>query len=164
MVYYFCRIRENATREPSARKTPQCGVFSEAGRSLWEPNSRLQARERGAPREIRTLAHARSGFGSQATLWPDSLPNPVRISLGAQKAKQTPQRGVCFVGAPREIRTLDLPVRSRALYPLSYGRILFRTDPERLSIVAINGRNVKRKNGIFGRKNQRIRRGGPQSG
>ena len=31
-----------------------------------------------------------------------------------------------FCGAPRRIRTFDLPVRSRALYPLSYGRILER--------------------------------------
>ena len=29
-------------------------------------------------------------------------------------------------GAPRRIRTFDLPVRSRALYPLSYGRNLER--------------------------------------
>ena len=62
---------------------------------------------------------------------------------------------VFFLGAPREIRTLDLPVRSRALYPLSYGRIwTFRFDPERLSIVAIRGRNVKRKNGDLEQKNQ----------
>ena len=44
-------------------------------------------------------------------------------------AKQTPHWGVCFVGAPREIRTLDLPVRSRALYPLSYGRIAAPSTP-----------------------------------
>ena len=30
---------------------------------------------------------------------------------------------VCNHGAPGGIRTLDLPVRSRALYPLSYRRI-----------------------------------------
>ena len=34
--------------------------------------------------------------------------------------------GGCFIGAPRRIRTFDLPVRSRALYPLSYGRVLER--------------------------------------
>ena len=28
-----------------------------------------------------------------------------------------------FLGAPSRIRTCDLPVRSRALYPLSYGRV-----------------------------------------
>ena len=118
----------------------------------------------GAPGEIRTLAHARSGFGSLAPPGPNSLPNPVRISLisitkqtsrgdsntrlracsgGRSGAtlwlhslrppvrisllfvitKQTSRWDVCFVGAPGEIRTLDLPVRSRALYPLSYGRI-----------------------------------------
>ena len=64
-----------------------------------------------------------------------------------------------MLGAPGEIRTLDLPVRSRALYPLSYGRISFQADPERLSIVAIYGRNVKRKNGIFGRNYQGIQTG-----
>ena len=127
----------------------------------------------GAPGEIRTLAHARSGFGSQAPLGPDSLPNPVRISL-ISITKQTSRWDVCFLGAPGGVRTLacglaqgaalrlhwslihygprfepfqnmpnknatagvaflfgapggvrthDLPVRSRALYPLSYGRI-----------------------------------------
>ena len=108
----------------------------------------------GAPGEIRTLAHARSGFGSQAPLGPDSLPNPVRISL-ISITKQTSRWDVCFLGAPGGVRTHDLPVRSRALYPLSYGRIwTFRFDPERLFIVAIRGRNVKRKNVILGRENQ----------
>ena len=43
--------------------------------------------------------------------------------IGLSVAHKPESMGVCFVGAPREIRTLDLPVRSRALYPLSYGRI-----------------------------------------
>ena len=68
-----------------------------------------------------------------------------------------------FLGAPGGVRTHDLPVRSRALYPLSYGRIvlpfacrktltqgddsfLLQANPERLSIVAIPTRIVKRKN------------------
>ena len=46
---------------------------------------------------------------------------PVRIPLAKAK-KDTDGVLFCF-GAPRGIRTLDLPVRSRALYPLSYGRI-----------------------------------------
>ena len=41
----------------------------------------------GAPGEILTLPHARSGFGSQAPLGPDSLPNPVRISYVDAKQK-----------------------------------------------------------------------------
>ncbi len=39
--------------------------------------------------------------------------------MGKQKDRRM---AVCLFGAPGEIRTLDLPVRSRALYPLSYGR------------------------------------------
>jgi hypothetical protein len=33
------------------------------------------------------------------------------------------EHGMCFVRAPGEIRTPDLPGRSRPLYPLNYGRI-----------------------------------------
>ena len=37
---------------------------------------------------------------------------------------KTATAGVAFLfGAPGGVRTHDLPVRSRALYPLSYGRI-----------------------------------------
>ena len=122
--------------------------------SITKQTSRWDVCFLGAPGEIRTLAHARSGFGSQAPLGPDSLPNPVRISL-ISITKQTSRWDVCFLGAPGGVRTHDLPVRSRALYPLSYGRIwTFRFDPERLFIVAIRGRNVKRKNVILGRENQ----------
>ena len=49
-----------------------------------------------------------------------SLPSPFESPLPKQKGHRWCP--FCF-GAPRGIRTLDLPVRSRALYPLSYGRI-----------------------------------------
>ena len=51
-----------------------------------------------------------------------------KITLKRQKAvfftvickKRSPIfEGLLFCGAPRRIRTFDLPVRSRALYPLS---------------------------------------------
>ena len=43
-----------------------------------------------------------------------------------QRTKKTVPKWYClFVGAPGRIRTCDLPVRSRALYPLSYGRKLY---------------------------------------
>ena len=45
-----------------------------------------------------------------------------RISL-ERKTPSSIDEGVFFSGAPGGIRTLDLPVRSRALYPLSYKRI-----------------------------------------
>ena len=51
---------------------------------------------------------------------PHSLPSPFKSPLPKQKGHRWCP--FCF-GAPRGIRTLDLPVRSRALYPLSYGRI-----------------------------------------
>ena len=51
---------------------------------------------------------------------PHSLPSPFESPLPKQKGHRWCP--FCF-GAPRGIRTLDLPVRSRALYPLSYGRI-----------------------------------------
>ncbi len=38
-----------------------------------------------------------------------------------RKQNTAPKDGVLFSGVPGGIRTLDLPVRSRALYPLSYG-------------------------------------------
>ena len=125
----------------------------------------------GAPGEILTLPHARSGFGSQAPLGPDSLPNPVRISYVDAKQKSHLTVASLF-GAPGEIRTLDLPVRSRALYPLSYGRIwMIRDSPERLFIVAIQSQIVKRKNTFFDRKVDeepreypRIKRDDPRSG
>ena len=37
--------------------------------------------------------------------------------------KKVPNFGTFLVGAPGRIRTCDLPVRSRALYPLSYKRM-----------------------------------------
>ena len=44
-----------------------------------------------------------------------------------QRTKKTVPKWYClFVGAPGRIRTCDLPVRSRALYPLSYGRVYLR--------------------------------------
>ncbi len=39
------------------------------------------------------------------------------------KTKKPPDWVVSCFGAPGRIRTCDLPVRSRALYPLSYGRV-----------------------------------------
>ena len=59
-------------------------------------------------------------------------PNPIqgkalktgRIRRASQRTKKTVPKWYClFVGAPGRIRTCDLPVRSRALYPLSYGRV-----------------------------------------
>ena len=41
--------------------------------------------------------------------------------------KKVPNFGTFLVGAPGRIRTCDLPVRSRALYPLSYKRMHFLT-------------------------------------
>ena len=43
----------------------------------------------------------------------DDMPN---LRLGYEKTSSIDE---VFCGAPWEIRTLDLPVRSRALYPLS---------------------------------------------
>ena len=52
---------------------------------------------------------------------------PVRISwrcqLRTDLVEKSTALAVLFSGAPGGIRTLDLPVRSRALYPLSYKRI-----------------------------------------
>ena len=46
------------------------------------------------------------------------------VSLLCTRKNKEVTRGYLFIfGAPRRIRTFDLPVRSRALYPLSYGRI-----------------------------------------
>ena len=48
------------------------------------------------------------------------------LRLGYKKVALVIRQRRLFCGAPRRIRTFDLPVRSRALYPLSYGRILER--------------------------------------
>ena len=44
-------------------------------------------------------------------------------TLSSKNAPWSVDKSAFFVGAPGGIRTLDLPVRSRALYPLSYKRI-----------------------------------------
>ncbi len=48
-------------------------------------------------------------------------------------------RSLC--GAPRRIRTFDLPVRSRALYPLSYGRKNGASDGNRTHATSLEGWN-----------------------
>ena len=70
--------------------------------------------------EFSRLDAARSGSALTAIQGCHSLPSLFESPLPKQKGHRWCP--FCF-GAPRGIRTLDLPVRSRALYPLSYGRI-----------------------------------------
>ena len=80
--------------------------------------SRLQNKRGGF--EFSRLDDARPGSALTAIQGCHSLPSPFESPLSKQKGHRWCP--FCF-GAPRGIRTLDLPVRSRALYPLSYGRI-----------------------------------------
>ena len=48
---------------------------------------------------------------------------PVGTDIIENKKSLLLKQRFLFSGAPGGIRTLDLPVRSRALYPLSYKRI-----------------------------------------
>ena len=71
------------------------------------------------------------------------------------KNRHAPQNGACRVGAPGGIRTCDLPVRSRALYPLSYKRVSSRELPMTLLLYHIRNHlsSVFPKKVLNGQKN-----------
>ena len=63
------------------------------------------------------------------------------LRLGYKKVALVIRQRRLFCGAPRRIRTFDLPVRSRALYPLSYGRKFGASDGNRTHATSLEGWN-----------------------
>ena len=84
----------------------------------------------GAPDRIQNLDLAGALLGRGlwvcARSWFDVSHRRGSSSGDTRDKKATPKRVLLFHGAPDRIRTYDLPVRSRALYPLSYRRVLER--------------------------------------
>ena len=71
----------------------------------------------GAPRRIPAFAIAKPGGAHFVYL--RTFAPLVQLLVIVLCAQNTPAFGRGYSGAPRRIRTFDLPVRSRALYPLS---------------------------------------------
>ncbi len=101
---------------PSARKTPQRGFFSKAGRSPGEALKphwgfiHFCARSNQGIGDSNSRLRAWSGSGSQATLWPDSLPDPFE-SPEMRQQKTTTRMG-CFLVEHRGFEPLTSTLRT----------------------------------------------------